>query len=219
MSLDKNMIPKSLSILIIFSIFLNFVHLVWSDSIFSLFIIWNIVLALIPFIISLKLLNYFQNEGKSTVIYLVGIVFWFIFLPNAPYLVTDIIHVGENIGVPLWFDALTLFVSACAGILLGLYSLWHFEKLLFSKFSKKISVFCFYLAILFSSFGVYLGRFLRWNSWDIFTSPKDLFKDIYSIFLNAKDLKEATVFTIIFFFFITTFYYIWKINNKEKITQ
>ena len=182
MKLHKMIIPRQILILTLLAVALNLVYLVWSDSIFSLYIIWNIILAAIPFFISYYLLQYYRAGKRSILMYVLGGCFWLLFFPNAPYLVTDIMHLGESIGVPLWFDSLTLFCSAWIGLMLGIYSLSFIEKILQEKFSKHFTTFLIMLAILLSSFGIYIGRFLRLNSWDALIFPKYVFHEIWIAF-------------------------------------
>lgn len=213
----KIIVPKQIAVMTVFSVLLNIVYLFWSDSIFSLYIIWNIILALVPFYISFYLLKYFKNEGKSKAIYVLGMLFWILFFPNAPYLITDLIHVGESVGVPLWFDSLALFCSAWVGIMLAIYSLSFIEEILLAKFSKKFSNFLIVVAIILSSFGIYLGRFLRLNSWDALLSPKYVFNQIYLSLSNPMNHSGFITFTVIFFIFIFVSFYAWKFTQHKEL--
>ena len=215
MNLGKDIIPGQIIILTVFSVVLNFIYLVWADSYFSLYILWNIVLAGIPFFISYNLFRYRKNSGKNLAIYIIGIILWLLFFPNAPYMVTDVIHVGESIGVPKWFDALTLFTSAWVGVMFGIYSLSHIEEMLLTKYSKKISTFLIALVALLTSVGIYLGRFFRYNSWDMVIHPERLFIDIWRIFSMSQEYSNAYFFIFIFFLFILVSYYSWKFNKGE----
>ena len=215
MILSKKVVPRQIIILTAFSVALNFIYLFWSDSIFSLYILWNIILAFVPFLLSFYLLKYRKDGGKKLFIYIIGLFLWLLFFPNAPYMVTDIIHIGESIGVPRWFDAITLFTSVWAGVLLGIYSLSHIEELLLTKYSKRFSCFLLALVAFFASFGIYLGRFFRYNSWDIVAHPGKLFFDTFKVFSRPDEYGSAYFFILVFFVFILTSYYAWKFNNKK----
>ena len=209
-------IPRQILILTLLAVALNLVYLVWSDSIFSLYIIWNIILAAIPFFISYYLLQYYRAGKRSILMYVLGGCFWLLFFPNAPYLVTDIMHLGESIGVPLWFDSLTLFCSAWIGLMLGIYSLSFIEKILQEKFSKHFTTFLIMLAILLSSFGIYIGRFLRLNSWDALIFPKYVFHEIWIAFSSPAHFVDAYAFIVIFFAFIYISFYAWKFTQGKE---
>jgi len=103
---------------------------------------------------------------------------WLAFFPNAPYILTDLFHLNHGAAMPMWFDLVLILAFAWTGILFGFLSLWDFEKLLKTKLSRKwiplISVGLLFL----SSFGIYLGRYLRWNSWDLIHRPFSIFQDV-----------------------------------------
>jgi uncharacterized membrane protein len=210
MEIYKINIPKSIILLIILSVVLNILRIVIWDKISFIYILWNIFLAIIPFIISSILLN--TNNKRilnKTIFFIVGII-WLLFIPNAPYIITDLIHIGEVRAVPVLYDSFLLFSSAWVGLLLGMYSINHIEKILDTKYTKKISILIMALIVLFISFGMYLGRFLRFNSWDVFISPGAFIVGLKEIFSNSKNLIEALLYTILFFFFIVISYISWK---------
>lgn len=191
-------------------------YTIWSDTSYFLYLIWNIFLAFLPFFISASLLKYQNKEKNYQPIIFLGLIIWLIFFPNAPYLVTDIIHLSENIAVPFWYDVLLLFSSAWLGIYIGVHSLFHVEQIFLLKYSKiKTGVFIL-LTILLSSFGIYMGRFLRWNSWDVFIQPRFILKDSLDIFYHPFDHPEAYITALIFFVFVTISYNFWKYIRKAK---
>lgn len=219
-------LPKQIIFLIILVFLLVLVFTIWFDSTYFVYLIWNIFLACIPFFISLNLfLNKdiflgFKEESKiykfktKIVLFSISIFFWIIFFPNTLYLITDLIHLGANALVPFWFDVILLLLCAYIGLYLGLNSLFHIEQILLSKLSNKKTNFIIVVYILISSFGIYLGRFLRFNSWDVFVKPKFILNDVSNIFLNPENYKEAYISTIIFFIFSIMFYFFWR-NFKK----
>lgn len=212
--------PMIFFIAFVFLLILAFT--IWFDSIYFVYLIWNIFLAYIPFFISLNLLKYKDNIFSNTknvlinnvktklMLFGIGAFFWVIFFPNTLYLVTDLIHLKANVIVPLWFDFVLLFSCAYIGLYLGLNSLFHIEQILLSKFNNRKTNFIILFFILISSFGIYLGRFLRFNSWDLLIRPKFIISDIYNIFLYPENHKEAYILTAIFFIFSTMFYFFWR---------
>jgi uncharacterized membrane protein len=109
------------------------------------------------------------------------------------------------------YDIFLLFVSAAAALLMGLYSLSHMEKMLLLKFSKKVTNILIAIIILFTSFGMYLGRFLRFNSWDLFISHNSLAFGIWNALSNPSNFMNIYSYTILFFIFI----YVSYISFKE----
>jgi uncharacterized membrane protein len=99
-------------------------------------------------------------------------VLWLLFFPNAPYLLTDFIHLQESQTTPLWYDALMLASFAWTGLVLGFASLYLMQVI----WDRVVSPFWSWLGVIgalgLASFGVYLGRFLRFNSWDALVRPR-----------------------------------------------
>ena len=206
-------IPKSIFPLLIVAVILNILRLVvWGKSSF-VFILWNIFLSFIPFIISYLLLFFSKKENPNKIIFTIGIFLWILFIPNAPYIITDFIHLSLVRGVPVLFDICLLFSSASVGLILGFNSLFHIEQILKIKYTSKITSLIMGVVILVISFGVYLGRFLRFNSWDIFINHTLLIDNVFKIFTQSKTHIEVYLYTLLFFFFLILSYKSWKFSN------
>ena len=151
----------------------------YSGNTLYLFLVWNLFLAWLPYAISL----YSKKAvASSKIIQTVIFICWLLFFPNALYIVTDIIHVKETETVPVWFDAILLFIASFTGIALAFASLVNMEKYLVQFFSKKYVQLVNVFLLFVGSFGVYLGRFQRWNSWDVLQNPINLAVDILHCF-------------------------------------
>ena len=159
-----------------------------------LFYIWNFILAIIPFLCS-RQLAYRQNLNYKAILLMIC---WLLFFPNAPYLITDILHFENRPPVPAWYD-LTLVVSgAWNGLLLGIISLMQVEQFLLRFFKKtRVSLFVF-LFIALGGYGVYLGRFMRYNSWDIATRPLLLVSSLVQQLLHPHQHLAVWAFTLVF---------------------
>ncbi len=159
-----------------------------------LFMIWNLFLAWIPYILSTRFI-YIKNYRK-----LIQILFffgWLLFFPNALYIVTDIIHLAQTQAAPLWYDAVLLFASSLMGLVLAFASVINTEKYLCTIFSKKFITPIIIVLLFAGSFGVYLGRFERWNSWDVLHNPLNLGFDIAARFVFPISYTKAWVVTIL----------------------
>jgi uncharacterized membrane protein len=215
MNFYKINIPKSVVILIAFSVALNILRVIIWGKLSFVYILWNIFLAIIPFVISSLLLS-ISNKRKINQITFIAIgIIWLLFLPNSPYIITDLIHIGEVRFAPDLFDSFLLFSSAWTGLLLGMHSINHMEQILSTRYSKKITSTIIVITMFFVSFGIYLGRFLRLNSWDVFASPGYFLGAIKEIFTNKNDFQIALSYTVLFFFFILASYYSWKFSQKN----
>lgn len=209
----KLTIPKSILILIILAVVLNVFRVFLFDKFSFIYLLWNIFLAFIPFAISSILLYFESNHKLKKSLFFIGGILWLLFIPNAPYIVTDLIHLGEVRAVPVLFDSFLLFSSAWVGLLLGMYSIYHIEQILKMKYSQKITSTIIVIIMLFISFGIYLGRFLRFNSWDIFERPLSFINGVGEIFSHSNNYTEASLYTALFLFFIIMSYNAWRITQ------
>ena len=154
-------------------------RVLYSGNLYYGFLLWNLLLAGIPLIISQKL---YTSKTLSRFVMYVGLFFWILFLPNAPYIITDLVHLFPRPPVPFWYDMMLVVLSACNGMALGFASIFQIETILFRTNSGRFPV-LFRIAISLSmSYGVFLGRYLRFNSWDAVFSPFDLMKGVLTTF-------------------------------------
>lgn len=208
---DRNEEFLLLTVLCLFSIGLFIVRFLWSDTRVFVFLNRNLFLALIPLLISTFLLQY---EGKDR--YLIGVlvVSWVLFFPNAPYILTDLFHLRERESVPVWYDLLVILSYAWSGLLFGLVSLRQMETYLSRFFDTRwVTIVATFFPFL-SSFGVYLGRFHRWNSWDIINQPFALFADIFHHVISPLEHPRIWVVTLLLGILLNLMYYSLKIFKR-----
>ena len=142
------------------------------------FLLWNLALAWLPYVSSVLAHTLHLDNPKRWVRIIPVAVFSILFFPNAPYIVTDFWHLTSRPPVPVWFDIGLLAAFSWAGILLGVYALRLLHNII-DDWLGHIAGWIFVLCVVnLSGLGIYLGRFLRWNSWDLITSPKELLWDI-----------------------------------------
>ncbi len=153
---------------------LAFVAVRWrySGFPFYLFLVWNLFLAWMPLAAAwlvLRLPGWLPRLAAGAL--------WLLFLPNAPYILTDLLHLGRAPGAPLWFDLLLLLVYAFTGLLLGFVSLALLHSAVAGRFGPAAGWLFAIVSLALSSYGVYVGRFLRWNSWDLLVRPAAVLGD------------------------------------------
>jgi uncharacterized membrane protein len=141
-------------------------HYGWIDF---RFLLWNLFLAWIPLLLALAVYDGYRRNAPLAVL-VPGAVLWLLFLPNAPYLVTDFVHLAPY-GPPLWFDGVLLSTFAWTGLLLGFVSLYLMHALVRHRFGARAGWGGAVAVLGLTSVGVYLGRFLQWNSWDVLVRP------------------------------------------------
>ncbi len=180
-----------LLLLAIFSISLLLIRAKLTQSVFFFFLIWNLFLAWLPL-----RLSSFIACNKSLVtknLYFYPLVLtWLLLLPNAPYIITDFIHLKKELQVPVWFDVLLLISFSATGMLFGLASMNDMFSIIKRKFSITAAWFGMLLVCLLSGFGIYIGRYLRYNSWDILHRPFAIVQDICTTLADPFELRAAT---------------------------
>jgi uncharacterized membrane protein len=167
-------IHQNLIALLLFNVFLVLARMCISHTYFCSFLIWNLFLAYIPLAISMYI---FKTRLRLNIKTIALFIAWILFLPNAPYLITDILHFKESTTAPAWFDVALLFSSALCGLLMGIISMYIINKKLQQIVTIKQLQLLQIPICLAVGFGVYVGRFLRWNSWSILHSPLDVAKE------------------------------------------
>jgi len=157
----------------VFCLSLLVFRLVYTESMFLIFLCWNLFLAAIPWLIA-SVLTHFQQFHNQKYIFIIMLFAWMLFFPNAPYILTDLFHLNKGGLMPQWFDLILILSFAWTGLIFGFFSLMRLEKTaqnLMPPFWVKTTI---AILLFLSSFGIYLGRFLRWNSWDIISDPLGL---------------------------------------------
>jgi uncharacterized membrane protein len=129
-----------------------------------------------------------------------------LFLPNSFYVLTDLIHIRETFQIGLWYDVILILFYALSSLLLGYAIVQHFWKVALKYFSRKKAIFLLIVFFVLMGFGVYLGRFLRLNSWDII-DPINLFDDIVTEFSSLYYIARAVLFSALYGFILAIIFF------------
>ncbi len=170
------------------------------------FFIWNLFLAWIPYSVSLWTTYIYAYHPRFRWFLLVPAFIWLAFLPNAPYPITDFLHLQPRSEIPLWYDITFFATFAWSGLFLTVFSLRAMQELVKSFAGSIISWFFVVGMIGLSGLGVYLGRFLRWNSWDLVFHPQAILTDILTRLINPFHHLTTFGFTLIFALFLFVCY-------------
>jgi uncharacterized membrane protein len=212
LSLLKNKIPAEFTIqhwLITsssFSMVLLLVRMLTSGRLSYAFLAWNLFLAYIPFLISNWLGKYIEILRSRIKLFLL-LFTWLLFMPNSFYILTDLFHLKNKGNGHPWFDLTLILSFAWNGILLGILSIRKMEMLLKKVKGKFISALIICTVMWLNAFGIYIGRFLRFNSWDVIVNPFSLFGEIADIILNPYDYRYVWAMSFCFAFFTIILYY------------
>lgn len=181
------------------------------------YLAWNLFLAWMPLFFAYLLYHrlHFPTTPVKKWKFWSMTFFWLIFFPNAPYLITDLIHINNRHNPATWGDAFMLFSFALSGLATGINSLFvmhlNFRKILSGKLTNGLIA----SSILLSSFGIYLGRVQRWNSWDIFVRPQELITDILIQLQNPSAIFMTICFSMLMGMVYLLLLSLVRINSKS----
>ena len=167
--------------------------------------LWNTVLALIPVVLTLLLLKRSeQRRGARPVLFWCSVALIMLFLPNAPYVATDLVHFLETVrttDISPWRILATQFPLYVAFVLLGLVSYaFTADRILFGlrqRYGKTVYRTAFVVIPLLNAIGIYLGRVARFNSWDILQDPITIARSSRNVLLDARMMRVIFVMTIL----------------------
>tara|TARA_R110002124_G_scaffold49750_1_gene145566 strand:- start:95 stop:799 length:705 start_codon:yes stop_codon:yes gene_type:complete len=183
------------------------------------FLVWNLFLAWTPLLFIKMAWNIDRVKMLPGWALYLSLLVWLLFFPNAPYIITDLKHLR---GVPenmIWYDAILLFSFALSGLLTGLYSIRIVFRLLKRRFSQPASWLLVLLFMSLSGFGIFLGRFGRWNSWDIITQPDALAKGVFLSLTDPLAIKHTATFSFVLMLLYLAFHIFAEINNNEPANK
>ncbi|MEE9361488.1 MAG: DUF1361 domain-containing protein [Cellulophaga sp.] len=206
-----NLLYQNLILSIGFCLVLLVLRIKITYSTFFIFLVWNLFLAGIPFLITQTLIRYMKPKSNKFIDF-IGFFTWLLFLPNSPYIITDLIHLQNKNSNLLWLDLLLVFVFAINGLVLGLLSLLDMYQIISKTYSRKIASFTIFKVCLLCGYGIYLGRFLCFNSWDIITQPTNLFYRM----INSVYEPKVWLMTFAFGGFIWILFLLIKSVSQQK---
>ena len=161
------------------------------------YLVWNLFLAWIPFALAVFVYDRWRRHGAGIALLALGGL-WLLFFPNAPYIATDFVHLQRDPLAPFWFDALTIAAFAWMGVLLGFASLYLMQTVV-RQWRGTVAGWIFaVVAIGLGSLGIYLGRFLRLNSWDALEHPSVLPRILHAVARDPFAYQEAIAVTLVF---------------------
>jgi len=178
---ERPVLRPGIAILLLSSLYcigLELARVVYTGNRVYLFLIWNLFLAWIPFAVSL-LIEEVQSRGARPALLVLLTAIWLLFFPNAPYVITDFVHLRPRGSAPLWFDVLLIASFAWTSLLLGFVSLNRVQRLITSAAGALAGWLSAAGALVLASFGIYIGRFEVRNSWDLIVRPGLLARDTW----------------------------------------
>ena len=177
---------------------------------------WNLFLAWLPLLFSYLAIRYVARHGWLHPKGLLLVALWLAFLPNSFYIATDFIHLLESPTSSLLFDTVLILSFTFNGFLLGYLSILPIHSLLIRRLRPTRAHITIAGTFLLCSFAIYLGRYLRWNTWDIVSNPLGLLFDVSERFINPSSHEQTFRTTALFFVLISTFYVVlWQLRTEK----
>lgn len=170
------------------------------------YLVWNLFLAWVPLGLSLLLLKVLKKNLWSSWIAIIVTLLWVSFLPNSFYMISDFIHVQDIPRVDLLYDVVMFCSFIFNGVLLGFFSLYGVHRALLTRVKFYSAHMTIAGVLLLCSFAIYIGRELRWNTWDILVNPGGLLVDVSSRLLDPAGYPDAVATTAIFFVLLGSVY-------------
>jgi uncharacterized membrane protein len=173
------------------------------------YLIWNLFLAWVPMVLAYVLIRQLRNKAWSSWTGIGLTLAWILFLPNSFYMVSDYIHLQDMARSSVLFDALTFTLFITNGLILGYTSMYLVQAAMRERGVRRLHCELFAAALLLlCSFAIYLGRDLRWNSWDVLLSPAGIIFDVSERILDPLAHPLAFSTTFLFFVFLAGLYWV-----------
>lgn len=176
-------LEKGLILPCLFSISLVCFRVAYTKQWYFTWLTWNLFLALVPYLLTrfaMRRPQWIESNIRFSLLF----VSWILFLPNTFYIITDLFHLEDRKTVPLWFDLVLIFSFAWNGIQFGAVSIRQMERLLMAKWPNVKEWQFVYPMMALNALGIYIGRFLRYNSWDVVTNPLALAEDVLYLLVH-----------------------------------
>ncbi|HZV36415.1 MAG TPA: DUF1361 domain-containing protein [Verrucomicrobiae bacterium] len=162
----------------------------------------NLFLAWLPLVFAMGV-HHLHRSGERHSLRLAALaLLWLLFFPNAPYIFTDLVHMGTYFRMAFWLDLSLVLLVAMTGFLVGFVSLYLMHSVVIERFGK-LTGWTFILVVAWlTGFGVYLGRFLRLNSWDALVHPLGVTHSIHRLATHPMDHPDTLTFPLLFATFL-----------------
>lgn len=214
--LFKTELEYWLTVSVLFSVVMVVAGNIFSGTLILSFLIWNLFLGFVPYGIS-KWMKRNRNWGESKLKFCFLFIVWLLFIPNSFYIITDLFHLGAFNKLPLWYELAMILSFAWNGLLLGILSVRQMQKLIDDFLSKRTALLFIYPVMFLNALGVYIGRYMRFNSWDVIANPFHLVKDIFNLALHPLQYKYDWGMVICFSVFLTLMYQ--TLINTNQVTR
>jgi uncharacterized membrane protein len=160
--------------------------------------LWNLALAWAPYLFSLAAEGLYRRDPSRRWPVLALGAAWLLFLPNAPYIVTDFVHLRQIDNFAWWYDVGLVAIFAWTGCALAAASLGVMRDVVIGMAGRVAAELFVVAAAVLSGLGVYMGRFQRWNSWDALLMPGSVLAEVLAALRDPEALRQVVGVTGLF---------------------
>ncbi len=178
----------------------------WTGHWRQLYLVWNLFLAWVPLGLALLAIRIEERRGLRHWRFGAVALAWLMFFPNAPYIFTDLVHLGSSRHPLFWVDLAVILAFAWTGLMVGLFSLQLMHRVIAERLGWLVGWLFAGVAAGLSGVGIYIGRFLRWNSWDVVVQPIGLLADLLGRLPALPSHKRALLVMLLFSVFVALTY-------------
>lgn len=172
------------------------------------FLFWNLLLAWVPVLIAWQLMRTLQTRSWKEPFPMLLTLLWLGFLPNSFYLMSDLIHLQNTGDIGLLFDTVLFLSCIWNGLIAGMLSLVWVHRAILGRRSPRRAYVLITVVLMLTSFAIYLGRSLRWNTWDLLVNPAGLLFDVSERVINPLAHPQVLVTTTTFFVLLSSMYWV-----------
>jgi len=177
-------------------------RIAWTGKLRYSFLVWNLFLAWLPLMFAILAEDHFQAGKRPGWRFFGMSAAWLLFFPNAPYIFTDLVHLTNRFFAHFWVDLAIVLSCAFTGLILGFVSLYLMQSIVTRMLGRVVGWAFVAIAAGLCSFGIYLGRFLRFNSWDVIAKPGKLAASISSVATGETGQSHHFAFLVLFATFL-----------------
>lgn len=181
-------------------------RMIWAHSVHYGFLVWNLFLAWMPLVFALLAREAYRDEVRPGWRFYAASAAWLLFYPNAPYIFTDVIHPVISGRGDFWLDLLMVQLAALTGLVLGFVSLYLMQAIVTRMLGWWQGWFLIAAVAGLSGIGIYLGRFVRLNSWDAVLQPTKLYDGLTALMANSLANPAYLAFPVLFGAFLFVSY-------------
>lgn len=213
----NNRILRALALSSLASVVIFLIGVIFYSDTFFWFLIWNLLLAWLPLVFAYMLVLHLKKKPWHDWTGIVLSLLWLGFLPNSFYIGSDFVHIRFATSQTALYYAMLLLSFTLNGLALGFISLYMLHKQALKRVSIETAHTMVAVILLLSSFAIYLGRYLRWNTWDVLINPAGLLFDVSDRLINPAAHEQTFRITVVIFIFLaSTYALIWELDHSIR---